>query len=337
MVFTKKLFAIPHLGLLITRKYGKIHTKFLIDKSKIEYQMTKIKKRTTSSINASFLANTYFVNICIFTVVALCCAYYYYEISEISKKISSSNSLLNPTEDLSNTNSTIISMRDKIARLELEISSMKYLESTSSPHSQRYDLRDMFFLPRDTRDSDVLQVFMKKWGQEDIRYSRCGRAANRALEQDERAKNPCDIAIITSWFPRPCGIATHSGKLVEALQNACPSGSRIHVIAVRNSDEESLPLPNIVKTTILKERAADYIRAARYINANSYGTVLLSYEFGLYEHESILCMLAEIRSRVLVWLHTLADNLPWKYQALTEQVARLTKSSYCPPVVHVSA
>lgn len=187
----------------------------------------------------------------------------------------------------------------------------------------KYDLREALYLPDQLTESQVMEEFMKKWSQTDSRYKRCGLTRNRQLHAFAHERKICDMVIISSWAPRPCGIATHSGKLVEALKKACPKDSRIDVIAVRNPNED-YEFPEIVKATLTKEKVSDYVAASRFIEENEYGTVLFAYEFGLYQHEAVLCMLKEIKSRVITILHTLSDDLPWQYQALTQQVAMLS-------------
>ena len=96
-----------------------------------------------------------------------------------------------------------------------------------------YDLRDVLFLPRDTPDNDVMQTFVQQWGVNSNLYGHCGLVTSRGgYEKPIYPKKTCNIAIISSWYPRPCGIATHSAKLVEGLKHVCPSGSSIDVIAV---------------------------------------------------------------------------------------------------------
>lgn len=206
----------------------------------------------------------------------------------------------------------------------------KFIDKNSPPmdKSERlsvgnYDLREALYLQDTLTESEVMGEFLHKWSQTDSRYRRCGLTKNRMLQDFARERKVCDFVIISSWAPRPCGIATHSGKLVEALKKACPADSRIDVIAVRNPGEE-YEFPEIVKAALLKEKVSDYVAAGRYIEENEYGTVLFAYEFGLYQHEAVLCMLKEIQSRVITILHTLSDDLPWQYQALTQQVAMLS-------------
>jgi hypothetical protein len=96
-----------------------------------------------------------------------------------------------------------------------------------------YDLKDVLFLPRDTPDNGVLQAFINRWQLKSNIYGHCGLVKSRAPYQKPIFPKPsCSVAIITSWFPRPCGIATHSAKLVEGLKHICPPGSSIDVIAV---------------------------------------------------------------------------------------------------------
>jgi len=185
-----------------------------------------------------------------------------------------------------------------------------------------YDLRDVLYLPENSDDATVMKEFTSKWDVQDGKYYRCGKTKNILLNEAARQKNVCDIVIISSWSPRPCGIATHSGKLYEALKYNCPEGSRIDVIAMRNANEMN-NFPPEVKLTILKEKVTEYFMASTFINNNNYGTVIFAYEFGLYQHEAVLCLLNEVNSRIITILHTLADNLPWRYQALTEQVINI--------------
>lgn len=109
------------------------------------------------------------------------------------------------------------------------------LPSTLVTHQQypSYDLRDVLFLPRDTPDNGVMHEFLHRWQLKSNIYGRCGLVKSRPHYKKPIFPKPtCSVAVITSWFPRPCGIATHSAKLVEGLRHVCPLGSSLDVIAV---------------------------------------------------------------------------------------------------------
>eukprot|EP01041_Mallomonas_annulata_P011849 gene11849-24839_t len=121
-----------------------------------------------------------------------------------------------------------------------------------------YNLRESLYTPKDYSDEEVLNLFLQKWNLNDIRYKQCGLISNQKNTNKIQNIKICDIVIITSWYPRPCGIATHSNKLIEALQAVCTPNSRIDVIAVRNKNE-NYDFPSIVKRSFYKDDSKEYV------------------------------------------------------------------------------
>lgn len=193
--------------------------------------------------------------------------------------------------------------------------------------SRSYDLRDTLLLPSSTSEEMTLQAFQSHWQSINVLYSKCGVTRNRQLPSSRSSSSSlCDYVIISSWAPRPCGIATHSGMLYDALRRVCPLKSRIDVIAVSTSAEQ--PTNGPVVRTLIYDNEEDYQSTAEFITARQYATVIFAYEFGLYKDESVLCMLRHItQSRIFTIFHTVAENLPLQKQALTEQVLLLSHKS----------
>lgn len=190
-----------------------------------------------------------------------------------------------------------------------------------------YDLRDILLLPKVMSDREVMRAFQSKWQLTSPLYERCGVVKSIAfpsiLPAPVTSTKPCRIAIISSWFPRPCGIATHSHMLYDGIRHTCPPNSEIDVIAVRNINEDESIFPSEVTYSFAKSSLEEYTRVADHINRMGYDSVILGYEFGLFEDEYLLCLLRRIdisRTQIITILHTLADNLPYQKQALTQQV-----------------
>jgi hypothetical protein len=201
-------------------------------------------------------------------------------------------------------------------------------EGEGSP-VEKYDLRDVLLLPKSMSDQEVMSAFQSKWQLTSPLYRQCGAVKSISPptllppSPASSPTNPCHIAIISSWFPRPCGIATHSHMLYDGLRHSCPPNSEIDIIAVRNANEEEASFPSQVTYSFAKGSLQEYQRVAEHINRKGYHGVILGYEFGLYEDEYLLCLLRGIdssRTQIVTILHTLADNLPYQKQALTQQV-----------------
>jgi glycosyltransferase involved in cell wall biosynthesis len=190
-----------------------------------------------------------------------------------------------------------------------------------------YCLSDVLHIPISQTDDQVMSAFQEKWHVADNPlYPQCGLVSSRP---QFRVQSPtsCQIAVLTSWSPRACGIATYSAKLIEGLDERCPGGSNIDVIAVRNPQEPAdfYSKEPRVKFSMQRDTLVDYDIAAAFINSNSYDIVILSYEFGIFGDEFIMCLLKQIRkARIITVLHTVAENLPWQKQALTQQVILLS-------------
>jgi hypothetical protein len=202
------------------------------------------------------------------------------------------------------------------------------LPENDPPQYLPYDLRDTLLLSKSSPDSEVMKQFKMKWQVTSSLYETCGIVTSippLPLFPPLSSTHPCRLAIISSWFPRPCGIATHSHMLLNGLHQVCPPlNSQLDVLAVRRHDEPSSSFHSEdIKFTFLQSLLEEYHQVAEYINHQRYDAVIIGYEFGLFQDEYFLCLLRRIhssRTQIIIILHTLAENLPYQKQALTQQV-----------------
>jgi hypothetical protein len=140
--------------------------------------------------------------------------------------------------------------------------------------------------------------------------------------------DPCNIAIITTWAPRMCGIATFSEALRNGLLSVCPSSStsRVDVIAVRHRDQPPAEYNETeVKYTFREYEVLDYVETAQYINKNNYHTVLIQYEYGMLYGDNLICFLRELSvPNIITTLHTVHVHLDENIHAWVQQVAFLS-------------
>lgn len=220
----------------------------------------------------------------------------------------------NVTRELNELNSCFEQLKELKRSRSADYKDVKSIKS-------RYDLKDLLLLPRYLEDKEVILEHTKKWSVDSDLYVKCGAAISKTHQPLQSYQNRCNIAIISSWSPRACGIATHSSKLADSIMNVCGSSSAVDIIAVRNSDEVEVVFPSVVKQSFAKDNLTEYLSVASFINSKQYTMVIIAYEFGLYGDERMLCLMNAIQnSYVVTVLHTLAADLPWQKQALTQQV-----------------
>ncbi|MEP7055239.1 MAG: glycosyltransferase family 4 protein, partial [Actinomycetota bacterium] len=115
-------------------------------------------------------------------------------------------------------------------------------------------------------------------------------------------------AVISTYPPRPCGIATFSRDLRVALQAAAPGLDVDIVSIVRNvlqhDDAE-------VAARIRQDVRADYPAAARALAARGSDVVVIEHEYGIFGGEEgsyVVSLADELRQPVVVTLHTVLSQ-----------------------------
>ncbi|MDI3327624.1 MAG: glycosyltransferase family 4 protein [Alicyclobacillaceae bacterium] len=132
------------------------------------------------------------------------------------------------------------------------------------------------------------------------------------------------VALIGTYPPRRCGIASFTADLAEALAQA---GTEVMVAAmVREAQEEEAP--SGATWVIRDQRPRDYTRVGRMIGSSSADAVCVQHEYGIFggpDGRYLLRLLDEIRLPVITTLHTvLKSPSRGQKQILSEICARST-------------
>lgn len=117
------------------------------------------------------------------------------------------------------------------------------------------------------------------------------------------------IALLGTYTPRQCGIATFTADLRNALAKAEPD-SVFDVIAV--SDVlGAYEYPGCVRFEIDQDDPASYCEAAEYLNRNGYEALCIQHEYGIFGGPAgnmLLEFLRSVEMPIFVTLHTILSN-----------------------------
>lgn len=131
------------------------------------------------------------------------------------------------------------------------------------------------------------------------------------------------VALIGSYLPRRCGIATFTSDLAGAL-GAETVGSKILVVAV-NDIPGGYHYPLEVHFEVGQNQLADYRLAAEFLNMNRVDVVCVQHEYGIFggqDGDHIVKLLRALRMPVVTTLHTiLREPSPFQGRVLCELAA----------------
>lgn len=113
------------------------------------------------------------------------------------------------------------------------------------------------------------------------------------------------IAMVGTFVPRKCGIATFTDDLQQALTNYNPDLSSITIALTDNVS--SYAYPPCVALEIQQASPASYAVAADFLNVTDVDIVVLQHEFGIFGGEAgehVLGLLSGLNAPVITTLHT---------------------------------
>ena len=127
-------------------------------------------------------------------------------------------------------------------------------------------------------------------------------------------------AVVSSYVPRRCGIATFAKDLRDAI--AAEIGDQ-HVFAVAMDDlVEQYDYPQEVRFQIPDCRKEEYANAADMLNVNQIDMTFLQHEFGIYggrDGSYVLDLIRQLRMPVITTLHTvIRDPSPGQRMVIRE-------------------
>src|SRR3954468_21222861 len=140
-----------------------------------------------------------------------------------------------------------------------------------------------------------------------------------------RAATVQTAALIGSYFPRQCGIATFTKDLRDAV--AQEIGERQASVVAIDDHAAGYAYPDEVRFQIPQHKQVEYISAADLLNVNQIDCVLLQHEFGIYggkDGSHVLEFARTLRMPIITTLHTVLLEPSSSQRTILKELARLS-------------
>jgi len=136
---------------------------------------------------------------------------------------------------------------------------------------------------------------------------------------------PSRIAVIGTYLPRQCGIATFTTDLCAAI-SAEYGTARLLALPV-NDTAEGYDYPDRVRWSLKQDDLASYAEAAEFLNFNNIDMVCLQHEYGIFGGTAgsyILDLLRALKMPVVTTLHTVLREPNPDQLRVMEEITRLS-------------
>ena len=131
------------------------------------------------------------------------------------------------------------------------------------------------------------------------------------------------VAVVGTYLPRHCGIASFTADLARAVGAAGSQSSLPMVLAVTEPSGQ-YQYPPEVKFEIRQNVKADYARAAEFVNVSQVGLVSIQHEYGIFGGDDgsfILDFIHALRVPSMVTLHTVLQHPSERQLAIVRHFA----------------
>jgi glycosyltransferase involved in cell wall biosynthesis len=125
------------------------------------------------------------------------------------------------------------------------------------------------------------------------------------------------IAFVSTYPPQRCGIATFTADLAGAVGDG-------NIVALEPSDKTGF-YPREVRRRVARDIPADYLSAARWIDAASFDVVSVQHEYGIWggrDGSYVLDFIGALRTPVVSTLHTVLQNPSASQRSILTELVR---------------
>jgi len=134
------------------------------------------------------------------------------------------------------------------------------------------------------------------------------------------------IANISTFSPRECGIATFSNNLLNAITSNTNDEVKIssYVVAL-DKESDNFNYPETIKYKIRQNHMMDYINAAKFINFSKASVCLLQHEYGIFGGESgtyILSLIHNLKIPLIVIFHTVLEEPSYTQKIIIQKLCK---------------
>jgi glycosyltransferase involved in cell wall biosynthesis len=133
------------------------------------------------------------------------------------------------------------------------------------------------------------------------------------------------VALLGSYVPRQCGIATFTKDLRDAV--AAEIGERQATALAIDDTAAGYDYPAEVRFQIPQHKQAEYVTAADLLNINQIDAVLIQHEYGIYggkDGSQVLELVRQLRMPVITTLHTVLQDPSPGQRSVLKELTRLS-------------
>lgn len=134
------------------------------------------------------------------------------------------------------------------------------------------------------------------------------------------------IAMLGSYVPRMCGIATFTFDLSNSIAAQSPEKD-LFVLAMNDADRR-YAYSDRVRFEITESEVASYRRAADFLNVNAVDVLCVQHEYGIFGGKAgshVLSLLRELRMPIVTTLHTLLSEPHELQRAAMEGLTQISE------------
>ncbi|GAX91678.1 glycosyltransferase family 4 protein [Effusibacillus lacus] len=131
------------------------------------------------------------------------------------------------------------------------------------------------------------------------------------------------VAYVSTYVPKKCGLATYTHHLRQSVDHAKVWKGKDPVIALVDEEEQRTVNEDNV-WPLLKEHRAAYAKMANKLNYSKVSLVMLQHEFGIFGGEAgsyILDFVRTLKKPLITTFHTIFENPQEPYRSIQEEIA----------------
>ncbi len=150
-------------------------------------------------------------------------------------------------------------------------------------------------------------------------------------EQNIKKNSALNVAFVSSYLPRKCGIATFTYALKSVLDNKYDGKIKSTIIAITDP-RKSYDYKNEVKCVIKQKEIQSYKNAADFINDSKIQLVNIQHEFGLFgevgadDGENLLQFLNRLNREkiVIITFHMIYSSPDKHHKKIVQEICKLS-------------
>ena len=131
------------------------------------------------------------------------------------------------------------------------------------------------------------------------------------------------LALVSTYVPTKCGLATFTHSLVSALSARRAIAPAIGVVRINNGDDDN-NTDNKVVASLDPNCARSLSDAAAKLNA--YNVVVIQHEFGIFgraDGQAVIALLEQLTSQTIVTLHTVPTSPTMRQRHILNRIGEL--------------